>query len=43
LKVLLAAEQYAIRSWGEVGDMTAGKDPRTYDIAQKYYARRGRT
>ena len=36
LKVLLAAEQCAIRSWGEVCDLTAnGKDPRTYDIAQK--------
>jgi ferritin-like protein len=35
LKVLLEAEQCAIRSWGEVCDMTAGKDPRTYDIAQK--------
>jgi ferritin-like protein len=34
LKVLLEAEQCAIRSWGEVCDMTAGKDPRTYDIAQ---------
>jgi ferritin-like protein len=35
LKVLLEAEQCAIRSWGEVCDMTAGKDHRTYDIAQK--------
>jgi ferritin-like protein len=35
LKVLLEAEQCAIRSWGEVCDMTAGKDPRTYDIAQR--------
>lgn len=36
LKVLLAAEQCAIRSWGEVCDLTTGgKDPRTYDIAQK--------
>jgi ferritin-like protein len=35
LKVLLEAEQCAIRSWGEVCDMTTGKDPRTYDIAQR--------
>ena len=35
IKVLLEAEQCAIRSWGEVCDMTAGKDPRTYDIAQR--------
>lgn len=35
LKVLLAAEQCAIRSWGEVCEMTYGKDPRTYDIAQR--------
>src|SRR5687767_15930370 len=35
LKVLLEAEQCAIRSWGEVCDMTAGKDPRTYDIDRK--------
>ncbi|MFQ5920390.1 MAG: DNA protection during starvation protein [Nitrososphaerales archaeon] len=35
MKVLLAAEQCAIKSWGEVCEMTAGKDPRTYDIAQK--------
>jgi ferritin-like protein len=34
LKVLLEAEQCAIRSWGEVCDMTTGKDPRTYHIAQ---------
>ena len=34
IEVLLGAEQCAIRSWGEVCDMTAGKDPRTYDIAQ---------
>jgi ferritin-like protein len=38
LKVLLEAEQCAIRSWGEVCDMTAGKDPRTYDIAQSIMA-----
>jgi ferritin-like protein len=35
IKVLLEAEQCAIRSWGEVCDMTSGKDPRTYDIAQR--------
>lgn len=35
IKVLLAAEQCAIRSWGEVCQMTSGKDPRTYDIAQR--------
>jgi ferritin-like protein len=34
LKVLLEAEQCAMRSWGEVCDMTTGKDPRTYSIAQ---------
>jgi len=38
LKVLLEAEQCAIRSWGEVCDITAGKDPRTYDIAQSIMA-----
>lgn len=35
IKVLLAAEQCAIRSWSEVCQMTYGKDPRTYDIAQR--------
>ncbi|NOJ28381.1 MAG: DNA protection protein DPS [Nitrososphaera sp.] len=36
LRLLLEAEQCAIRSWSEVCDMTAnGKDPRTYDIAQR--------
>ncbi|MEM2761139.1 MAG: DNA protection during starvation protein [Nitrososphaerales archaeon] len=35
IKVLLAAEQCAIKSWGEVCEMTYGKDPRTYDIAQR--------
>jgi ferritin-like protein len=35
IEILLAAEQCAIRSWGEVCDMTSGKDPRTYDIAQR--------
>jgi ferritin-like protein len=33
LKVLLESEQCAMRSWGGC-DMTAGKDPRTYDIAE---------
>ncbi len=35
IKVLLAAEQCAIKSWGAVCEMTYGKDPRTYDIAQR--------
>ncbi|BBD73185.1 DNA polymerase [Sulfodiicoccus acidiphilus] len=35
LKVLLEAEQCAIRTWNEVCDMTYGKDPRTYDLAQR--------
>lgn len=35
IKVLLAAEQCAIKAWGEVCEMTTGKDPRTYDIAQR--------
>jgi len=35
LKVLLGAEQCAIRVWTEVCDMTIGKDPRTYDLAQR--------
>ncbi|MCH1770363.1 MULTISPECIES: DNA protection during starvation protein [Metallosphaera] len=35
LKVLLEAEQCAIRTWKEVCDMTYGKDPRTYDLAQR--------
>jgi ferritin-like protein len=35
LKVLLEAEQCAIRTWKEVCDMTLGKDPRTYDLAQR--------
>lgn len=34
IKILLAAEQCAIKSWGQVCEMTYGKDPRTYDIAQ---------
>lgn len=35
LEVLLSAEQCAIRVWSEVCDMTIGKDPRTYDLAQR--------
>ena len=35
IEILLGAEQCAIRSWGEVCDMTSGKDHRTYDIAQR--------
>ncbi len=35
IKVLLAAEQCAIKSWAAVCEMTFGKDPRTYDIAQR--------
>lgn len=35
IKVLLAAEQCAIKSWAAVCEMTYGKDPRTYDIAQR--------
>ncbi|BCU68110.1 DNA polymerase [Sulfolobales archaeon HS-7] len=35
LKVLLEAEQCAIRTWNEVCEMTLGKDPRTYDLAQR--------
>lgn len=35
LKVLLEAEQCAIRTWKEICDMTYGKDPRTYDLAQR--------
>jgi len=35
IKVLLAAEQCAIKSWAAVCEMTNGKDPRTYDIAQR--------
>ncbi|QKQ99044.1 DNA protection protein DPS [Metallosphaera tengchongensis] len=35
LKVLLEAEQCATRTWKEVCDMTYGKDPRTYDLAQR--------
>ena len=38
IKWLLKAEQCALRFWSEVCDMTAGKDPRTYDIAQKIMA-----
>lgn len=35
LKVLLDAERCAIRSWNEVCNYTAGKDHRTYKIAQR--------
>lgn len=35
LEVLLEAERCAIRTWSEVCDMTRGKDPRTYDMAQR--------
>ncbi|MFC7045634.1 DNA protection during starvation protein [Halobacteriaceae archaeon GCM10025711] len=35
LEVLLEAERCAIRTWSEVCDMTEGKDPRTYDMAQR--------
>jgi len=35
LEVLLEAERCAIRTWSEVCDITAGKDPRTYDMASR--------
>lgn len=35
LEVLLEAERCAIRTWSEVCDLTFGKDPRTYDLAQR--------
>jgi ferritin-like protein len=35
LEVLLEAERCAIRTWSEICDMTQGKDPRTYDMAQR--------
>ena len=35
LEVLLEAERCAIRTWSEICDMTEGKDPRTYDLAQR--------
>jgi len=35
LEVLLEAERCAIRTWTEICDMTHGKDPRTYDMAQR--------
>lgn len=35
LTVLLEAERCAIRSWHEICDITAGKDPRTYDLAAR--------
>jgi ferritin-like protein len=33
LRVLLAAEQCAVRGYTQICDMTAGKDHRTYDLA----------
>ena len=35
LTVLLEAERCAIRTWNEICDLTFGKDPRTYDMAQR--------
>lgn len=35
LTVLLESERCAIRSWLEICDTTAGKDPRTYDLASR--------
>lgn len=35
LTVLLEAERCAIRTWGEICDLTFGKDPRTYDMASR--------
>lgn len=35
LTVLLESERCAIRSWLEICDITAGKDPRTYDLASR--------
>lgn len=35
LEVLLDAERCAIRTWSEICDMTRGKDPRTFDMAQR--------
>jgi ferritin-like protein len=35
LEVLLEAERCAIRTWSEVCELTLGKDPRTYDLAQR--------
>jgi len=37
LETLLEAERCAIRTWGEVCDMTRDCDPRTYDMAQRIY------
>lgn len=35
LQVLLEAERCAIRTWSEICDITAGKDPRTHDMASR--------
>lgn len=35
LTVLLEAERCAVRTWNEICDITFGKDPRTYDMAQR--------
>lgn len=35
LTILLESERCAIRSWQEICDITAGKDPRTYDLASR--------
>lgn len=35
LTLLLESERCAIRSWTEICDITFGKDPRTYDLAQR--------
>lgn len=35
LTLLLESERCAIRSWGEICDLTYGKDPRTYDMAAR--------
>ncbi len=35
LTVLLEAERCAVRTWNEICDLTFGKDPRTYDMAQR--------
>lgn len=34
LKVLVSAERCAVRQYSEIAKMTAGKDPRTYDLAK---------
>ncbi|MGH3321865.1 MAG: DNA protection during starvation protein [Streptosporangiaceae bacterium] len=35
LTILLESERCAIRSWNEICDICAGKDPRTYDLAAR--------